>query len=83
MYKIFIEKIALKRLEKIPASDKTKIILSIEALGKNPRPIGSKKLSGRAGWRIRIGNYRVIYEINDSVCLILVIDVDHRKNIYR
>ncbi|HEX4045352.1 MAG TPA: type II toxin-antitoxin system RelE/ParE family toxin [Gammaproteobacteria bacterium] len=49
----------------------------------NPRPINAKKLTGRPVWRIRIGNYRVIYEITDHICHVLVLDVGHRKDIYR
>lgn len=83
MYKISITKSALKRLEKIPTSDRNKLITLIENLATDPRPTGSKKLTGRIGWRVRTGNYRVIYDIEDTLCTILVIDVDHRKNIYR
>ena len=81
-YEIEIEKSALKVLQKIPTSDRNKIINSIEGLAFDPRPHGAKKLSGRDGWRIRIGNYRVIYEIEDHICYILVLDVGHRKDIY-
>ena len=82
-YLIEIEKSALKSLKKIPANDKNKLIEAIEKLAFNPRPKNSKKLSGRDGWRIRVGDYRVIYEIKDKICYILVLDIDHRKDIYR
>ncbi len=82
-YEIEIERSALKTLEKIPTADKNKVIKAIECLAQNPRPVGAKKLIGRAGWRIRIGRYRVIYEIQDHVCYILVLDIGHRKEIYR
>ena len=82
-YKIFIEKSALKDLSKIPIQDQSRIINSIQNLSKNPRPPGSKKLSGRDAWRIRFGNYRVIYEIHDDRLIILVINIGHRKDIYR
>ena len=49
---------------------------------KNPRPQGYKKLKGRKGYRIRVGNYRVIYEIFDDILLIDVIDLGHRQEIY-
>jgi len=48
-------------------------------LEENPRPPGSKKLKGRAGYRLRIGDYRVIYEIEDNILRVIVIDVGHRK----
>jgi mRNA interferase RelE/StbE len=82
-YEIEIERSALKALNKIQASDKKKIIDAIANLAKNPRPPQAKKLSGRDGWRIRVGNYRVIYEIRDMICYILVLDIGHRKEVYR
>ncbi|NDP26740.1 MAG: type II toxin-antitoxin system RelE/ParE family toxin [Flavobacterium sp.] len=58
------------------------ILSAIGKLSDNPRPQGYKKLKGRKGYRIRVGNYRVIYEIFDEVLLIDVIDLGHRKEIY-
>jgi len=55
---------------------------SNQALAYNPRPTGTKKLTGRDAWRIRIGNYKVIYEITDGTLHVLVIVLGHRKNIY-
>lgn len=83
MYSITIEKHALKHLQKIPKSDQNNIITEIQNLAFHQRPIGSKKLTGREGWRLRVGRYRIIYEIYDTTCLILVIDIGHRKDIYR
>ena len=59
------------------------MIDKIRALSENPRPPGSKKLTGRGELRVRIGNYRVIYEINDYQLTVLVINVGHRKEVYR
>ncbi len=83
MYQILIEKRARKALLKIAQRDQTKIIDAIQALKENQHPVGSKKLVGRDAWRIRIGNYRVIYEIYDEKLIIDVIDLGHRKDIYR
>ena len=82
-YHVLIEQRVVKSLAKIPEKDQERIMSELLKLEKNPRPIGSKKLIGRNGWRIRIGNYRVIYEIDDKVFKILVIDAGHRKDIYR
>ena len=82
-YKIFIEKSAQKDLSKIPLQQQNRIITAIQSLAKKPRPAGSKKLSGRDAWRIRVGTYRVIYEIRDDRLLILVVVIGHRKDIYR
>ncbi|OAI49939.1 plasmid stabilization protein [Gammaproteobacteria bacterium SCGC AG-212-F23] len=82
-YEIEIERVAVKALQKIQTTDREKIINIINRLAHNPRPVGSKKLTGREGWRIRVGNYRIIYEIKDTACYILVLDVGHRKDVYR
>jgi len=63
--------------------DRDRIISVVRKLGVNPRPPGSRKLSGRPAWRIRAGTYRVIYEIHDEQLLILVVAVGHRKEVYR
>jgi len=82
-YKVFIEKLAQKELLNIPKNDQNRIIEAIQALSKNPRPHNVKKLSGREAWRIRVGKYRIIYEIDDGKLTILIILVGHRKEIYR
>ena len=82
-YKLFIEKSAQKDLSKIPQKDQNRIIKSIQALSKNPRSTKSKKLVGRDAWRIRVGDYRVIYEIHDERLLILIVVIGHRKDIYK
>ena len=72
-----------KDLRRISKSEVQKIIESVEALSKQPRPNGSMKLSGSDfTYRIRIGNFRVIYEIHDDVVLIEVVKVGHRKDVY-
>ena len=58
------------------------ILSAIGSLSENPRPQGYRKLKGRKGYRIRVGDYRVIYEILDDILLIDVIDLGHRKEIY-
>jgi mRNA interferase RelE/StbE len=82
-YKISIRRKAQKQMARIPASDYKKVKEAIQALANNPRPPGSKKLKGRPGWRIRQGNYRVIYEIQDDQLIIIVLDIGDRKDIYR
>lgn len=82
-YRLFIEKSAQKYLDKITNPDQDKIINAIQNLSENQRPSGVKKLSSRDAWRIRIGNHRVIYEIDDEKKIILIVDIGHRKDIYR
>ena len=82
-YKIFIERSAQKALSKVPVRDQNRMIESIQNLSDNPRPSNAKKLTARSGWRIRIGNYRVIFEIEDDRLIITVISIGHRKDIYK
>jgi mRNA interferase RelE/StbE len=73
----------MKSLERIPKPFQSNIIEAIRGLASNPHPPQSKKLTGRESWRIRIGNYRVIYEILNNELIILVLNVGNRKNIYK
>lgn len=81
-YSITISKSAQKQLDKLQDDIAGRIIASIYDLAKDPRPNGCKKLKGREAYRIRVGDYRVIYEIFDSVLLIDIIALGHRKDIY-
>lgn len=82
-YGLEILRTAQKQLAQITQADRDRIIAAIMDLADAPRPVGCAKLSGRPGWRIRIGSYRVIYEIHDDKLLILVVTVGHRREIYR
>ena len=83
MYKIRIEKTVQKALEKITEPYYAKIKFAILSLAKNPRPHGYKKLVGRDGFRIRVADYRIIYDIFDDILTVEVIDLGHRKGIYK
>ena len=82
-YRVSILRRARKALEKIRDADYEKIKAAISDLENDPRPQQCKKLSGREGWRIRIGDYRVLYEIRDAELIVLVVDLGHRREIYR
>ncbi|MDH5475728.1 MAG: type II toxin-antitoxin system RelE/ParE family toxin [Cyclobacteriaceae bacterium] len=84
MYFIKFKKKAYKDLLKLPSTVIKKIVTSIDGLAINPRPDGSKKLKGSDEnlWRIRIGNYRVIYLVEDTIKVIEVRKLGHRKDIY-
>lgn len=82
-YTISIKRSAQKSLGKISQNHRGLIVDKVRTLSENPRPQGSKKLSGRDAWRIRIGDYRVIYEINDNQLVVLVVTVGHRREVYR
>ena len=83
-YKLKIRPRALKSLEKIPKSDQARTIRRIDLLANEPRPDGVKKLKGADDlYRIRTGDYRVIYQIKDDILLVLVVRVAHRREVYR
>ncbi len=82
VYSVNFSRLALKELEKINEPYYSAIKQAIHKLTENPRPHGYKKLKARDGYRIRVGDYRVIYEVFDSILLVDVIDLGHRKDIY-
>ena len=82
MYQLVIDRYAQKQLDKIPPPHFNRIIKAIDALANNPRPVGYIKLTGRPGYRIRIGDYRVIYNIEDKILTIFIIDIGNRRDIY-
>ena len=82
-YSVRIEARAWKKLMALRADLQEKLLSAIESLENSPRPTGCKKLKDRGGlYRIRVGDYRVLYEIRDDVLVILVVDVGDRKEIY-
>lgn len=81
-YTVLLSLKAQKQLDKLSDNIAEPIIQAISELEKNPRPAGCKKLKGRDGYRIRVGNYRVIYEIVDTELIVDVITLGHRKDIY-
>ena len=82
-YQVVLSKTARKQLTTLPVFIHNKIIEDITLLSETPRPAGCKKLKGQKNaWRIRVGDYRVIYEIEDKQLRILVIAIGHRKDVY-
>lgn len=81
-YTVQLSKKAQKQLDKLTDDIAEPIFEAIGLLETEPRPVGCKKLKGRDGYRIRIGNYRVIYEIFDKELLVDVIELGHRKDVY-
>ena len=79
---VFKESVS-KDLKDIPKQDVQRIIESINLLKDDPHPAGSVKLSGKKHYRVRQRNYRIIYEIQDSQLVIIVIKVGHRREVYR
>jgi len=82
-YKIEIKRSASKELNSLPNKEIKKIINSINQLIENPRPINSKKLSASERYRLRVGDYRILYEIEDLILIFYIIKIAHRKDVYR
>ena len=81
-YEVLILRRAQKELANLPKADYERVRDAVAALAENPRPAGCKKLVGREGWRIRSGDYRAIYEIDDVQQKITVLHIGHRRDIY-
>jgi mRNA interferase RelE/StbE len=83
LYKVLIMPSARKDFRVIPKIDRNRIIKCIDSLVINPRPAGCKKITGQNKYRIRQGDYRIIYEIFDDKLIVWVVKVGHRKDVYR
>lgn len=85
MYSIRLKKSAAKELQRLPGFAIHKISRALDGLEKDPRPAGAKKLEGISGslWRIRVGDYRIIYQIDDGIKVIEVKRIGNRKDVYR
>ena len=82
-YSIEIKRSAAKELAELPKQDRLRVIARIEQLAHDPRPSGSEKLSGQERYRVRQGDYRILYEIHDHVLLVMVVRIGHRREVYR
>lgn len=83
-YQIQFSPVSARQLRKLDGHAQRRIQAVVELLAQEPRPAGAKKLVGGQGeWRVRTGNYRIIYEIDDGVLVILVLAVGHRRDVYR
>ena len=84
MYEILLERRAEKDLKKLPSELFQRIIVKIRSLSENPKPQGSRKITGsKSDWRIRIGDYRAIYEIDEKEKRVKIMRIRHRREAYR
>lgn len=84
MYRVLLERAAEKDLTRLSSEVHARVIAAIQALAANPRPSGCRKLAGsKSDWRIRVGDYRVVYEIADEIRIVRVNRVRHRREVYR
>ena len=82
-YKILIKKSAAAELAKIPRRDLENIVRRIGDLEQSPRPFGCRKLSGKDKYRLRQGDYRIVYAVDDSRCIVEIYKIGNRREIYR
>jgi len=84
VYDVFLEAHAERDLKRLSAREFRRITAAIRSLGQNPRPAGCRKIVGsESDWRIRVGEYRIIYEIDDAATAVRVMRVRHRRDAYR
>jgi mRNA interferase RelE/StbE len=84
MYRVFLERAAEKDLHRLSSEVHNRVIIAIRGLASDPRPPGCRKLAGsKHDWRIRVGDYRVVYEIADAIRIVRVNRVRHRREVYR
>ena len=84
IYRVLLERAAEKDLNRLSTEVHDRVVVSIQALASNPRPHGCRKLTGsKSDWRIRVGDYRVVYEIADEIRIVRINRVRHRREVYR
>ncbi len=82
-YRLLIKPSAAQELEATPRKDRQRIVAKIKGLATNPRPRGCEKLSGEEKFRLRQGDYRVLYSIQDSSTTVTIVKIGHRREVYR
>ena len=83
-YRIEVAPAAVRQLRKLDPTARRRVQAAIELLADQPRPSGAKKLAGGDGeWRVRTGDYRIVYEVHDDVLRVLVVAIGHRRDIYQ
>jgi mRNA interferase RelE/StbE len=82
-YKLLIKPSAAKELEALPRKDRKRIVTKLQRLASEPRPPGTEKLSGQEKYRLRQGDYRVLYSVDDDEARVVIVKVAHRRDVYR
>ncbi len=83
-YRVIVKPSAERAVERLPLAVATRVVAAMTALADDPRPPGCKKMQGTPNlWRIRTGDYRIVYEIYDREIVIVVLKIAHRKDVYR
>jgi mRNA interferase RelE/StbE len=82
-YRLEVKRTAAKEIADLPKADCRRVVAKIQLLARDPRPHGCEKLSGAEKYRVRQGDYRILYEIDDSAKAVTVVGIGHRREIYR
>ncbi len=82
-YRLLVKKSAAGELERVPGKDLARLVKRISALAANPRPRGCEKLSALERFRVRQGDYRIVYSVDDAARTVVVFKIGHRKEVYR
>lgn len=82
-YELLIRASAAKELETLPTKDQKRVVAKIKGLATDPRPPGSEKLSGEEKYRLRQGDYRILYSIDDGRPAVTIVKIGHRRDVYR
>lgn len=82
-YRIEIVRSAEKELRAVPSPDLSRVVKRIRALASNPRPPAGEKLSGAEGFRVRQGDWRIVYQVDDAARSVLILKIGHRREVYR
>jgi mRNA interferase RelE/StbE len=84
VYEVLIEHGAERDLRRLPTEIAGRVVTALKALGENPYPVGSRKITGsRSDWRIRVGDYRAIYEVEQNNRTVRIMRIRHRREVYR
>ena len=84
MHEVLLESRAQRDLRRLPTDVFDRVIRAIKSLAGNPRPVGSRKIVGSEhDWRVRVGDYRIIYEVDDAARVVRVMYIRHRRDAYR
>ncbi len=82
-YKLLIKPSAAKELEALPKKDRKRVVSRIRILADEPRPPGCEKLSGHDLYRVRQGDYRILYTVQDADLMVVIFTIGHRREVYR
>lgn len=82
-YSLHIRRSAAREINALPAKDRRRVVARIALLATDPRPVGCEKLSGEEKYRVRQGDFRILYEIIDAELVVTVVKVGHRRDVYR